>query len=73
MHPLYLTEKARKLRLEKKLTIDELAECLALSRTTIYYWVQDIPVPRKTRAEWPEAARLAAGRAIRRIACESSG
>jgi len=66
MYPLYLREKARRLRREKKLTIDELAECLALSRSTIYYWVRDIPVPRKTRAQWPESARLAAGRAVRK-------
>jgi transcriptional regulator with XRE-family HTH domain len=36
-HPSYLKEKARELRKEKKLTIDELAERLALSRTTVFY------------------------------------
>jgi transcriptional regulator with XRE-family HTH domain len=46
-YPPYLREKARKLRREKRLTIDELAECLALSRTTIYYWVRDLPIERK--------------------------
>jgi predicted DNA-binding transcriptional regulator AlpA len=66
MHPLYLRQKARQLRVDKKLTIDELAECLALSRSTIYYWVRDIPVPRKTRVEWPESARLAGSRAVRK-------
>jgi len=44
-HAKYLREKARELRTKKKLTIDELAERLALSRTTIYYWVRDIPIP----------------------------
>jgi excisionase family DNA binding protein len=44
-HPKYLREKARELRATKKFTIDELAERLALSRTTIYYWVRDIPIP----------------------------
>src|SRR5205814_148386 len=58
-------EKARKLRIEKCLTIDELAECLALSRSTIYYWVRDLPIERKPNSEWPESARLAGGRAIR--------
>jgi hypothetical protein len=48
-YPPYLREKARKLRRERKLTIDELAECLALPRTTIYYWVRDLPIPRSTR------------------------
>jgi excisionase family DNA binding protein len=45
-YPRYLREKARELRTKKKLTIDELAERLALSRTTVYYWVRDIPIPR---------------------------
>ena len=43
MHDAHLKAKARKLRIEKKLTIDELAERLALSRTTIFYWVRDLP------------------------------
>jgi predicted DNA-binding transcriptional regulator AlpA len=64
-YPAYLREKARKLRVEKRLTIDELAECLALSRSTIYYWVRDLPIERKPNSEWPESARLAGGRAIR--------
>jgi hypothetical protein len=48
-YPPYLREKARRLRVEKRLTIDQLAECLALSRTTIYYWVRDLPIERPTR------------------------
>jgi transposase-like protein len=40
-HPKYLRDKACELRVRKKLTIDELAERHALSRTTIYYWVRD--------------------------------
>jgi transcriptional regulator with XRE-family HTH domain len=48
-YPPYLREKARRLRVEKRLTIDELAECLALSRTTIYYWVRDLPIERSGR------------------------
>jgi hypothetical protein len=48
-YPPYLREKARTLRRDRKLTIDELAECLALPRTTIYYWVRDLPIPRTTR------------------------
>ena len=44
-YPKYLRDKARELRTKKKLTIDELAERLALPRTTIYYWVRDIPIP----------------------------
>ncbi len=48
-HPAYLREKARGLRVEKGLTIDELAECLAFSRSTIYHWVKDLPIKRTTR------------------------
>lgn len=44
-HPFYLREKARSLRAERRLTIDELAERLALPRSTIYYWVRDMPIP----------------------------
>jgi excisionase family DNA binding protein len=47
-YPAYVKEKARKLRQEKKLTIDELSERLAISRTTIYYWVRDMRIPRSS-------------------------
>jgi len=43
-HVPYLRTKARQLRVEKRLTIDELAERLALSRSTVYYWVRDLPI-----------------------------
>jgi hypothetical protein len=43
-HAPYIRDKARELRITKKLTIDELAERLALPRTTIYYWVKDLPI-----------------------------
>lgn len=49
VHDAHLKAKARKLRIEKKLTIDELAERLALSRTTIFYWVRDLPLKKKRR------------------------
>jgi transcriptional regulator with XRE-family HTH domain len=44
-HPTYIREKARQLRRNRHLTIDELAERLAVSRTTAYYWVRDLPIP----------------------------
>src|SRR5437588_4356006 len=57
-HPRYLREKARELRARRGLTIDELAERLALSRSTIYYWVRDMPIPRSgPGGGWPESAR----------------
>jgi transcriptional regulator with XRE-family HTH domain len=48
-HPAYLRERARALRTEKHLTIDEIAERLALPRGTIFYWVKDIPLGRERR------------------------
>ncbi len=45
-HPLDLRHKAREYRRERNLTIDEIADRLAVSRTTVYYWVKDMP-PRK--------------------------
>lgn len=53
-HPAYLREKARQLRIEKKLTIDQLAECLALPRSMIYYWTRDIAIPRTERQTVPQ-------------------
>jgi len=47
-YPPYLREKARTLRRERNMTIDDLAERLALSRSTIYYWVRDLPIPPAT-------------------------
>jgi hypothetical protein len=43
-HPAYLRAKARELRTERRLTIDEIAERLALPRTTIFHWVRDLPI-----------------------------
>jgi excisionase family DNA binding protein len=66
-HPTYLREKARALRAERRLTIDELAERLALSRSTIYHWVRDLPIPGSgSGGEWPEAARRKGTRAMQR-------
>jgi Helix-turn-helix len=56
-YPTYIREKARELRTKKKLTIDELAERLAIPRTTIYGWVRDLEIPRKPNDGWPESAR----------------
>ncbi len=58
-HPAYIREKAKELRIKRKLTIDELAERLALPRTTIYYWVRDLPIP------WTDRQSLAQQRAAR--------
>jgi excisionase family DNA binding protein len=57
-YPAYLRDKARQLRSSKGMTIDELAARLSISRTTIYYWVRDIPIPGgRSGGGWPESAR----------------
>lgn len=58
-HPS-LRAKAVEWRTTQNLTIDEIAARLALSRTTVYYWVRDIPIPESTART---AARLSAARA----------
>ena len=47
-HPAYLRAKARELRIDRRLTIDEIAERLALPRTTVFYWVRDLPIARNS-------------------------
>ena len=56
-HPDYIRQKAIQMRVEKRLTIDEIAERLAISRTTVYYWVRDISVPRKGGAGFASEAQ----------------
>jgi hypothetical protein len=48
-YPDYLRQRARALRLEQHLTLDELVERLALPRTTIYYWIRDLPLGKPRR------------------------
>lgn len=53
-HPGYIREKARQMRVEKDLTIDEISERLGISRQTIFGWVADLPLkkpPRATRGQ----------------------
>jgi excisionase family DNA binding protein len=66
-HAKYLREKARTMRVERQLTIDELAERLALSRSTIYYWVRDLPIPGSgSGGGWPTGAQQLGVRAMKR-------
>lgn len=66
-HPSYLREKARTLPAQRRLTIDELAERLALPRSTICYWVRDMPIPGSGQGgEWPAAAQRKGTRAMKR-------
>jgi predicted DNA-binding transcriptional regulator AlpA len=63
-HPAYLREKAQKMRREGQFTVDELAERLGLSRSTIYYWVRDIPIARKPNTGFPGRAQRLGTRAM---------
>lgn len=63
-YPAYIREKARQLRTERKLTIDELAERLSIPRTTVYHWVRDLEIPRKPSTGWPESARRKGNKAM---------
>jgi hypothetical protein len=46
MYPDYVRQKARQLRAERQLSLDEIAERLALPRTTIFSWIPDLPLER---------------------------
>jgi hypothetical protein len=43
--------RARELRVKNHLSLDELAEHLALPKTTIYYWIKDLPLGRDRREQ----------------------
>ena len=63
-YPAYVREKARELRVERRLSIVEIAERLGLPKTTIFYWVRDIPLQRPRR-ESPSAGAGAMQRKCR--------
>jgi transposase-like protein len=63
-YPPYVREKARQLRVERRLSIVEIAERLALSKTTVFYWVQDLPLGRPRR-ENPHVGNRAMQRKFR--------
>jgi len=65
-YPAYLRERARELRTTKRLTLDEIAERLALPKTTVYYWIRDLPLGRGRR-ENPHPGNLATQRKYRRL------
>lgn len=48
-YPAYLRERARELRETKHLSLDEIAERLALPKTTVWYWIKDLPLGRARR------------------------
>jgi hypothetical protein len=74
-HPAYIREKARSLRTEKHLSIDEIAHRLALPKTTIYYWVKDLPLgrPRSTAGQRKGTRAMRKAYALRRAAAYLCG
>jgi transcriptional regulator with XRE-family HTH domain len=66
-HSQFLREKARSLRAQQRLTVDQLAERLELPRSTIYYWVRDLPPlsSYESGAASSESARRMGGHATR--------
>jgi hypothetical protein len=75
-YPAYIREKARKLRTERKLSLDEIAERLALPKTTVYYWIKDLPDPQikygDTAARKRARARAARARVTKHEALRSA-
>jgi len=57
-YPPYMREKARRLRAQQELTIDEIAARMAVSRTTVYFWVADMPRPERCRSRRGSAHAL---------------
>jgi transcriptional regulator with XRE-family HTH domain len=49
-YPAYLRDRARRLRIDNQLTLDEIAERLALSRGTIWSWISDLRLNRPRQA-----------------------
>jgi hypothetical protein len=56
-HPAYLRDKARQLRIKRKLSLLEIAERLALPKTTVFYWIRDLPDPEIKYRDSPARVR----------------
>jgi hypothetical protein len=67
-YPPYLREKARDLRIKKKLSLVEIAERLALPKTTVFYWIRDLPDPEIKHRDSPARARARAKGSRRMVA-----
>jgi hypothetical protein len=65
-YPAYVREKARELRVARELSIVEIAERLALPKTTVYSWVRDLPLGR-ARRENPGPATTAMQRKFKAL------
>ena len=69
-YPRYLRDRARELRTTKRLSLDEIAERLALPKTTVYYWIVDLPLgrPRRENSHTGNLAMQAKYRRLREVA-----
>jgi hypothetical protein len=70
-HSNYLRQMARLLRVEQQLSVDRLALRLALPRSTIYYWVRDLPL-RRGEGEGPAPGGGRALDAVETVAVEEA-
>src|SRR6266498_2841890 len=52
----HLRDKAIELRTQHNMTLEDIMERLALPKTTIYYWIKDLPIPRTEKQS--DAQRL---------------
>ncbi len=69
-YPAYIRDKARRMRVESQLTIDEIAERLGVAKSTIFYWVGDLPIDREPR--WNPHAGVAAIKSKYRLQREAA-
>lgn len=53
----HLREKAIELRTQHNMTLEAIMERLALPKTTIYYWIKDLPIPRTEKQSAAQALR----------------
>ena len=74
-YPTYVKDKARSLRADKHLSIDQIARRLALPKTTIYYWVRDLPLgrPRSSAGQRKGTRTMQRRYAVRRAAAVPTG
>jgi hypothetical protein len=72
-YPAYIRDKARSLRTDKHLSLDEIAERLALPKTTVYYWIRDLPLGRPRRFSRHGNPTLRARHAALRAAAQVQG
>ena len=56
-YPAYVRAKAWELRIKKKLSLLEIAERLSVPKTTVFYWIRDLPDPEIKYRDSPARAR----------------